>query len=108
MRLLRFSLVACLVLFVTACGSKPADLIVGKWEGGEGDKKGTMEFTKDGKVKVSMGPMSLEGTYKFVSDDTMEVTMMGQTAKVKVKVTKDELEMTTEGKTDTEKFKRAK
>lgn len=90
------------------------DLIVGRWQPNEkGGEKAIIEFTKDGKVKVIADKLSLDGTYKFVKDDQIEVSMpiKGMESKVKlnVKVTKDELTTTEEGnKNPPETFKRVK
>ncbi len=92
---------------------KPKDLIVGKWESGGADK-GVIEFTKDGKLKITVRETSADGTYKFI-DEKMEkmievtVSLGGQTLteKLTIAVTKDEL-TTTDSKNMTEKFKRAK
>ncbi len=96
---------------------KPQDLIVGKWiPAQEKDKeKGTVEFTKEGKVLLKLmegdKKFDINGTYKFTSDDKMEVELdfMGEKKKetLKVKVTKDEL-TTVDEKDREEKFKRAK
>jgi hypothetical protein len=94
----RIVVVACVALFVSACGSSPQDLIVGKWEAGEGGVKVMAEFTKDAKAKLTMFGQTLQGTYK-VNGDEMEWTLNGKTTKSKVKVTATELEVTSEGKT---------
>jgi uncharacterized protein (TIGR03066 family) len=96
---------------------KPQDLIVGKWvPSKEADKdKGTIEFTKDGKVilKLMEGDKKIDinGTYKFITDEKIEVELdfMGEKKKetLKIKVTKDELTSVDE-KDREEKFKRAK
>ena len=60
------------MLLLTGCGKKGnADLIVGKWElvkGEEVPAGSVMEFTKDGKMKVTMTmagkEIAMEGTYK--------------------------------------------
>ena len=105
-----------LLVNVSGCGSSPKDMIIGKWEGSQKglddkDVAMTVEFMKDGKMKTSTGPLSIEGTYKFTDNDTIEMTMefLGQkkTLKGKVKVTKDELEVPDEGD-KTLKLKRAK
>ncbi len=92
------------------------DLIVGKWQPGEkAGESATLEFTKDGKVKVMVmagDKFNLDGTYKFVKDNQIEVTLSfggkENTVKLNVKVTKDELTTTEEGKDKTETFKRIK
>jgi len=90
--------------------AEPKDLIVGKWEKGEGDKKATLEFTKDGKLKASFGPIVIEGTYKLVGPDGLEITLKGPdgkelTQRGKAKVSQNELELIDpQGKS--EKFRR--
>jgi hypothetical protein len=90
---------ACVALFVSACNSSPQDLIVGKWEAGEGSVKVTAEFTRDAKAKITIFGKTLQGTYKVNGDDELEWTLGGKTTKNKVKVTTTELEVTGEGKT---------
>ena len=89
------------------------DLIVGKWQPlDEKGAKAVLEFTKEGKVKISSDQFNLEGTYKFVKDDQVEVALkfgdMEQKVKLNVKVTKDELSTKEDGKDKEEKFKRVK
>jgi uncharacterized protein (TIGR03066 family) len=114
---LRFLLTLCAVCVVTAslsAGDKPKDLIVGKWEPAEKNAMTpTIEFTKDNKLKISVpqANLTVEGTYKFVDDNNVEVeiSFMGQTQKekLKVEVTKDSL-TTTDSKGKNDKFTRAK
>jgi len=92
-------IVACLALFVSACGTSPQSLIVGKWEAGEGGVKVTAEFTKGDKAKLTMFGQTPEGTYKVNGGDELEWTLNGKTTKCKMKVTATELEVTSEGKT---------
>jgi len=87
------------------------DLLIGKWEQGEGDKKGTLEFTRDGKLKVSIQSISIDGTYKLLDEKTLEVTIdfMGkkESHKSPFKVTRDTLELTDPNDpTKIERFKR--
>lgn len=89
------------------------DLIVGKWQPvDEKGMKAVLEFTKDGKVKISADQFNLEGTYKFLKDDQLEVGLklgdMEQKVKLNIKVTKDELSTKEDGKDKEEKFKRVK
>jgi hypothetical protein len=90
---------ACVALSVSACGSSPQNLIVGKWEAGEGGVKVTAEFTKDARAKLTMFGQTLQGTYKVNGGDELEWTLNGKTMKSKVKVTATELEVTSEGQT---------
>src|SRR5437016_4853194 len=103
MRTLGWMAAGCLVcLLAGACTEaraedKPKDLIVGKWEPADAKQKGlTIEFTKDGKVKINVSKdefkLNLDGTYKFVSDNEFEVSIQGpgggdkpKTDKVKIK-----------------------
>jgi uncharacterized protein (TIGR03066 family) len=92
-------------------GDKPQDLIVGKWTPVNEEKvKVVLEFTKDGKISVKAGGMAVnEGTYKFATDDKLEVEFTGEAKKetLTVKVTKDEL-TTTDSTNKKETFKRMK
>jgi len=94
-----FATLAGLALFICGCGSSPQNLIVGKWEAGQGAIKVTMEFNKDGKAKLGMFGQSIDGTYKLSGGDELEWTCNGVTKKGKVKVTGKELELTSEGTT---------
>jgi hypothetical protein len=99
---------ACVALFLSACGSSPQSLIVGKWEvasakaggvdSGYGEVgraiKMTAEFRRDGTAKITMFGQTLQGTYKLNGENELEWTMSGITTKSKVKVTATELELT--------------
>ena len=99
----------CVVLFLSACGSGPQSLIVGKWEvasasvGGtdapsatESAKaiKMTAEFRRDGTATMTMFGQTLHGTYKLNGENELEWTMSGITRKSKVNVTATELDLT--------------
>ncbi len=110
--LLAVGLALALVGFACA-EAKPQEAIVGKWEPQDPNAKGkaTIEFFKDGKMKAVFGDNMIDGTYKFLADDMLELklTFMGETKtdKVKVKVGEKEMEFTpSNGKT--EKFTRLK
>lgn len=76
MRKASLILFGCAVLFLSGCGNKPKDLIVGKWESSEGDKKETVEFKKDGTVETSdKMKMGKGAKYKFTDDTTMELSI---------------------------------
>ena len=94
--------VACVAVCVSACVSSPQNLIVGRWEAGESGLKVTVEFTKDGRAKLTMFGQTLRGTYKLNGDE-LEWSLNGKTTKSKVKVTTTEIELTSEGKTITYK-----
>jgi uncharacterized protein (TIGR03066 family) len=75
---------------------KPRDLIVGKWKP---DDYSTFEFTKDGDVKVHVKGKGVDltrnGKYKFVDDETIEVTMDNDMKAEKftvLTISKDEME----------------
>jgi len=80
-------LVACVALFVSACGSSPQNLILGKWDvagaqvGGVDDKsaaaagkaiKMSAEFKRDGTAKITMMGQTLQGTYKINGENELE------------------------------------
>jgi hypothetical protein len=102
-------LVACVALFVSACGSGPQSLILGKWEvagaqaGGVDDERAaaagraikmSAEFSGDGTAKMTMMGRTLQGTYKINGENELEWTMSGITTKSKLNVTPTELEVT--------------
>ena len=103
----RIVVLACLALFLSACGSSPQNLIVGRWEtvsakaGGDDAAytqvakaiKMTAEFSADGTAKITMMRQTLHGTYKLNGDD-LEWAMSGITTKAKAKVTATELAVT--------------
>ena len=117
MKALHLCLASCLALLLVAGSAlaqkekdkdkdkpKAKDLIVGVWKGKDkvGDKEieMTMEFTKDGALKMEMMGLKIDGKYKFADDNNVEVefSLGGQTIKQKLKVeaTKDKLSMTDE------------
>jgi hypothetical protein len=99
---------ASVALFLSACGSSPRSLILGKWEvagaqvGGadvgsaelRSAIKMTAEFSRDGTAKITMFGRTMQGTYKLNADNELEWTMSGITTKSKVNVTATELEVT--------------
>jgi uncharacterized protein (TIGR03066 family) len=120
MRTVGVLVLLCAPLLLTGCGKKSnADLIVGKWQLTKpapppqaGDM--TFEFTKDGKLKMSLGGKEIEaGTYK-VDGDTVTTTAKGpdgkeKTESGKIKTLDDTtliVEEQKEGKKETMEFKR--
>ena len=99
---------ASVALFLSACGSSPQSLILGKWEvagakvGGAdvataevvSGIKMTAEFSGDGTARITMFGQTLQGTYKLNGENELEWTLAGQTTKSKVNVTATELELT--------------
>lgn len=73
---------------------KPQDLIVGTWQPSDSDFV-RLEFSKDGKLKVVStvgGSKTLEGTYRFVDDQTVAVSLpSGNMQSLAVRVSKHEL-----------------
>ena len=121
-------LVACVALFVSACGSSPQSLtlgnpqslILGKWEvagaqvGGVDNEsaaaagraiKMSAEFNRDGTARITMMGQTLQGTYKINGENELEWTMSGITTKSKLNVSATELEVT-DGANRTIKYKR--
>jgi uncharacterized protein (TIGR03066 family) len=83
MRTVGVLVLLCAPLLLTGCGKQSnADLIVGTWEVVKGDVPvgSTVEFTKDGKLKMSIKgvPMTLEGTYKVDGDKLATSVKMGE------------------------------
>ena len=104
------ALVGCFCLMLASCGGTTnKDKIIGKWKSVDEKDKGTVEFTRDGKMIMSAGGLEMKGDYKFTKDDEIEVSVdiMGQksTQKMTVSITGDEL-TTTDEKKKTDKFKK--
>jgi uncharacterized protein (TIGR03066 family) len=102
-RALRPLLAVCLLFLIAGLVSaqgKPQELIVGTWQPTDPNTKDsvTVEFLKDGKVKVVFLKMQFDGSYKFLSDTEMEFTLTVDgkvnTNKLKIKVDEKTLEMT--------------
>jgi hypothetical protein len=91
---LSFALVASVTLFVSACGSSPRSLILGKWEVENAPLKMTAEFSADGTAKMTMFGQTLQGKYKLDDGNELEWTMNGITTKGKVNLTATEMELT--------------
>ena len=92
--------------FVAGCGSSPENLLVGKWEAGDGNMKLMAEFGNDGKAKLTMLGQTIQGSYKVNNGDELEWTLNGKTTKSKVKVTETELEVTSTSDNITVIYKR--
>ena len=96
---LSIMLVACVALLISACGSSPQSLILGKWEAASAKVGGadagpevgsainaikmTAEFNRDSTAKITMFGQTLQGTYKFNGENELEWTMNGITTKSK-------------------------
>jgi len=98
-----FALVLVLLLAGRAAAApKNAELIVGKWDIGMNT---VFEYKKDGTFVMTIGTVALNGKYKFIDDNTMEVeiTVGDKTKKNRLKVAIQGDEMTTtdpEGKSN--------
>ena len=99
------ALLACVALFVSACGPSPQNLILGKWEVENAPMKMTAEFSPDGTAKITMFGQTVQGKYKLNSGNELEWTMNGMSTKSKVNVTAIELELTND-QNQTIKYKR--
>ena len=115
--------IACAVLLPV--GSADADgrddaakLLLGKWEirqkFGEKEVSLTLAFEKNGKLTLRLsGPIdvTLNGTYKLLDENTLEMTAFfpddAKVEKVKFRVSRDTLELIGEEK-EARKFSRAK
>ncbi len=100
---------ACLALLLSACGSAPQDLILGKWEAASATVGGsdagpevgaalnaikmTADFNANGTARITMFGRTLQGTYKFDGNE-LEWTVNGITTKSKAIVTTTELDVT--------------
>lgn len=101
-----------------AAQGKASELIVGKWKAEDSkvkDAPQVAQFNKDGTMSMAVGGalLSVEGKYKFVGADTVELTIdfqgMKSSSKIKVEVTKDTLVTTgttLDGKAEVIKYKR--
>ena len=98
-------LVACGALFISACGTGPQNLILGKREVENAPLKMTAEFNSDGTARMTMLGQTLQGKYKLDSGNDLEWTMNGITTHGKVNVTAEELEET-DASNQTIKYKR--
>jgi len=93
---------------------KPQEALVGRWGPADPKAKGvpTLEFFKDGKLKVVFDELTVDGTWKFTDNDTVVLTLTlaggeTKTETARVKVNDKEVEFTPSvGKT--EKFARLK
>lgn len=93
-----------------------ADKIVGKWVSVKDKDKGTLEFTKNGKVLLKARDddgklIEVSGTFKVLGENQVEVTLtlLGESKKDKLTLEFDKNEISfTDSKKRTEKFRRIK
>lgn len=106
------TLLAIVAILLTGCGSKKTlkDQILAKWEcvdpqlSGSSVNTVTFEFMSGGKATLTMGPASVNVTYKWVSDKTMELTIdLGtgnpETQQMDVSINGNKLSLTAQGQT---------
>ncbi|MBM4284202.1 MAG: hypothetical protein FJ128_02980 [Deltaproteobacteria bacterium] len=112
MKIARCLLIVAVAVGLAAVPALAQDLktqIVGKWEGVK--HKDVMEFSADGKMVVTDQTLKLEGAYKVLDADTIDIELKEKenVIKVKAKVTiaGDTLSFTPEGD-KTEEYKRLK
>src|SRR5262249_42745690 len=113
MHLIRAAVLVFLVILVYAAptvaqGGKNKDLIVGKWDIG---METIIEYRKDGTMTMTIRKVEINGKYKFVEDDTIEVeiTFNDKTKKNRLKVAfKDDQMTTTDPDGKTNNLKRVK
>jgi uncharacterized protein (TIGR03066 family) len=92
-------------------GDSLKDLIVGKWEPKQMNGA-VVEFKRNGTLVVTAAQFNMEGTYKFLKNDQVELNLAiggaDQKVKLRIKVTKGELIATELDRNTTESFKRIK
>src|SRR5437016_6266280 len=89
----------CAVLLLAspahAQGSK--DRLIGKWENPDAETQIALEFTRDGKVTLSVVGHRFVGTYNVNGEDELALTFDGKTATGTFKVTRTHLDLTIAG-----------
>lgn len=115
MRQAAWFLAASLAFLLPACGSKPQDMIVGKWETTDlGGKSMVGEFGKDGTVSRPIPFVGLreDGKYKWIDDQHIEMEFvtggLNRKETRKVEVTKETLTLTGDKGKHTQIWKRVK
>ena len=109
------TILAIVAILLTGCGGGKKSLkdqVLGKWECNAPELNAatggaiTFEFLKDGKAKLSLGPATIDITYKWPSDKTIEITIdmsMGTgdptVQAFDASITGDKLSLTAEGQT---------
>jgi hypothetical protein len=106
------TLLAIVAILLTGCGGSKKSLkdqVIGSWDcvdptlTGGTNQTVTFDFLAGGKAKLSITSVSVDITYKWVTDKTMEITidMAGQTQtqQMDVSVTGNKLSLTAQGQT---------
>jgi uncharacterized protein (TIGR03066 family) len=108
------AVVSALALDCHPCLSQSpvSQAILGKWKSLEIKEDATLEFLKDGKLRIAAQEITIDGSYKFTDESTMEVTIViggkENVLKLKVKLEGDMLTTQEIGKEKTERFRRVK
>lgn len=119
MKGLWFALAVCLLVGFTvgAYGQDNKEKLLGKWEltKGEAPPGSTIEFTKDGKLKmvakVKDKEFSMEGTYKVDGDKIVTALKIGEKEikeTMTIKTLTDKALVTLDEKGKTDEFKKVK
>jgi len=115
MRQAAWTLAALLAFLLPACGSKPQDMILGKWETTDiGGKVVVGEFSKDGTVSwpVPLIGIRVDGKYRWTDDQHIEMEFgqggLQRKENRKVEVTKETLTLTDDKSKNTQIWKRVK
>lgn len=69
----------CSFLLAGCASNYPPTATIGTWETGLRDKKRTMTFWENGLWTLESKTQSMTGTFKFVSDNQLEITLEGST-----------------------------
>lgn len=106
------TLLAIVAILLTGCGGSKKSLkdqVIGSWDcvdptlTGGSTSTVTFNFMAGGKATLSLASVSVDITYKWVTDKTMEITidMAGQTQtqQMDVSVTGNKLSLTAQGQT---------
>ena len=101
------TVVAVLAILLTGCGGKKTvkDQIIGTWSGNDPQLGGAVTFTfmKDGKAQIAVSAVTVDITYKWVNDNTIElnIDMAGQTQtqQMTVGINGNKMSLTANGQT---------
>ncbi len=88
-----FALFAMLLTFAACGAGKPS--IVGTWQGNDGEHTVVYVFRDDGTGTAAVGDAKAEFTYA-IEDESLTVTLGGETDTASVKLTEDRLSITDE------------
>jgi hypothetical protein len=73
-----FVLVGLMPVLLASCANNyPPQAVIGTWQTGIRDKKGTMTFWENGIWTCEKRGQSMSGIFKFVSDNEVEIKLDG-------------------------------